>query len=522
MSGPTFEEKLRTELQDAAGSVGLPSRSYERAVRRAWQRRRRRQVAIATATALVAAAVALNAALHPATPERDGSLDVGSNSRAPAAELEMVWRHGDGGIREPAAVVEDHDGTVYAVSTAPGVESPDDPYTPTPKALYRLGDDGTWEPLRLTGDRPRSQDLSTDGGLLYSITTAPRTPNPYGARISVSDDGGRTWTHDDIEPAEPPSHVVPWSSSYIVVQIASTADTTLALVQNNFLPDLEAIFPELRTDPNLRAEPYPDGYVLYRLAEDGTDPGSRSTTELFGPNPPPPQPGGLTFEEIFGLDSLPPTTVRTVTWEQLGIDGPDDLGVYYRVFRKSAGGWTEAPGADAALGSLLGIELDVAGGRFVAHTISPDRAQVLTSTDGSSWTPVTPPAFGDVLTMGPSLITVPYEGSTAYVSSDGGSTWADVDLPPDENYLSVTAGPLGFGYLVTESSDLGLSITHVALSTDLVHWTFTPIEEAVGIGAPDAVELWIGSDRVIVTARKLGPMGEKPTSVTAVGVPRRS
>jgi hypothetical protein len=217
--------------------------------------------------------------------------------------------------------------------------------------------------------------------------------------------------------------------------------------------------------------------------------------------------------------------IDLVTWDELGIDGPEAVGPQYQVLRKGDDGWEALDGAGDGFGTLQGVELEVSEGRFVASAWDGGSRAVLTSEDGSVWAPVASPGNGQILGMGPALVELPISGAAGHVSTDGGATWADVDLSgsglsDDTTIYAADAGPLGLALVLNDPG--GFAPTKVAMTADLADWTVTPLAEVLGSEPIGMAATFVGEDRVVVTGN--GPAaapGEMWPSRTAVGVPRR-
>jgi hypothetical protein len=538
----SFEEMLRDQLQRDAGAVPLPRRDPDDAADRARRRRRRRRAGRAAAAG-VAAAVAAAAAVPPMLPDSPDSLSMagpGSSGLVPTGPLELDWRSGTGGLSNVRTAFQDDAGVVYALSTGPGAREADHPEGGLPRALYRLTDEGTWEPLVLDGERPRAVDVASGGGLLHAVSTGPASGGEgTSPRLSTSADGGATWSSQEVAPVPPPSTVVPWHR-ISTMSVESDGATTLALVTTSFFPDVETVFPEL-ADADADHGPGPgegegggdstfvtrsveareEGLALVEREGSGTvvrregaqaagDPG-RLPTE-------PPQAAAAREAEVEG--EAEGEVVRVVPWADLGVDGPEALGGRAQLFRQAGDRWEPAEIAGGAFGSLTGAELVVAGDRFVATGWSrvEGRTVVLASTDGTSWSPLPLPGEGPVVSVGPVL--VQHEGTVLQVSADGGATWRPVDLagaglPPDSVVLEIDGGPLGLAMVVARDDRLDL-----VASGDLIDWTVTPLAEVVGTDEVGEATVVVGEDRIVVTAAPPGDAAEGD-SVTAVGTPRR-
>ena len=511
----TLEDSLRDHLQRQADDIPLPDREPGRAVSRARARRRNRQVG-----AGVVAVAALAAGLG--IPRIAGDGDAGDPVSVRPADsgaglpltgpLTFDWQSTDGGLSGLAASFQADDGTVYALSTGPGVRYEDHPDGDYPRALYRLAEDGTWEAVPLDGERPDANDVATDGSLLYAVSTGPDGNGGYAPRLSTSSDRGDSWSVQDIEAAAPPSDVIPWLKSSSMA-IESSGDTTLAVVSTSFRPNQEAVFPQLQ-EPGAygtyQAVPQADGFALVEMAApaspadiaariegatargqgppDGAtgeippvtattpvdpaaptttavDPtGAPTTTTAVDPAPPPTTPPTFVDGEV-PPDVITdpsgafaePTVVELVPWSDLGVSGIEALGTQHQVFERTADAWE--PLEVTGLDGVSNLGLTVSGGRFVA-TGYPDGggySAVLTSSDGATWSPVSSPAEGQVVGVGSALVALPYDQSTVVqVSPDGGATWSEVDLAAfgvaaGQYITAADAGPLGLAFVTMPS-----------------------------------------------------------------------
>jgi hypothetical protein len=517
----SFEEILRRRLEHEARAVPLPFRDAGRAAHRARTRRRHRLAAAGavTAAAVVAAAVPL---VHGSS--GDDSAVIPAATGLPATgPLQLAWSsHGDG-LSELASTFQAADGSVYALSTGPGVRYGDWP-DGMPKALYHLADDGTWQPTELDGDRPRAIDVAGNGSDIYAVSTGPATSgDEFVSRLSASADGGDTWTTEDLPAAEPPSTVLQWDAvSNLSVETAGS--TTLALVATSFLPDVAALFPEMATDLSRAYQ--------VRYTDEGITlmSGGREAWVLQagpGATTPPTRPGDAEEQ---------PTQVRTVPWSELGVDGPEALG-RNQFYRRAGDAWepidTHLPGTDVSL-----ADLGEAAGKFVlsgsrrAAVGGDEAAPVLyVSDDGAAWNEVQPPGeLGQIVGVGSALVNVPWQGSVLQVSTDAGASWTDVDLAAagvpvaaDSVLMSPSGGPLGLAFVIgADDQDEGTP-QQLVTSSDLASFTTTPLSDVFGAGAEGwhVFGTFMGTDRVVVLATPPTQPGQEVNMSTAVGTPVR-
>ena len=475
-----FDHTLRERLHREAASVTLPEREPRQAVARAHRRRRHRSAVLgAAAVAAMVAAVSLATGGG-----GDGTADVDVASVAGllprTGALTFDWQVGDSGLGTVSSSFQAADGTVYALSTGPGFRGL--VAGEWPRALYRLGAGGTWEPVELEGDRPRAADVTANGDALYAVSTSPAAGGGGSvARVSTSTDRGDTWSGEDLPAVASPSDEVPWLQDHHV-SVETAGDTTIAVVTTSFRLDLAA-FPEL--DPSGWVEEGEDGLVVHAPEDD------------------------------VELDRL--------TWNELGLSGPDDLDPAHQVLRSTGDGWELVDGVTGLTGDSL--TLGAAGDRFIVGTVGAGGTTVLTSSDGAGWVPVEVPGSDPwMVSVGPALVALDLGTSTVHASGDLGGSWQQVDLsgsgvPPGFIVQSIDSGPLGVALVLTGPDGWD---PQLVVSGDLVDWTVTPIAEVVGARPNTTIGVTVGADRLVVTAT-LPPSvpGGVSDSRTAVGTPVR-
>jgi hypothetical protein len=522
-----FEQILRDHLLDDAEVVLLPERGDPaRAIARARTRRRHRVTAAAVATVAVVAAAGVAAA--PALTDGGGDDTVitpATNGLDATGPLDLQWSAADGGLSGLQSQFQQADGTVYALSTGPGARYGDP--TPLPQAIYRLDENGVWQPLELDGDH-RMQDVAGVGDALYGVSTAPATQgNGTVMHLSRSGDGGQTWTDEDVPPAEPPSTSHDWGRS-VSMAVESNGSTTLAVVTTGFHPDVDALFPEARDNPVAYiVEPREGGLALVHLtAGPGGDGGAVTTTAP--PTTPPTR--SETGVRSTWSGELVQEDVRIVPWADLGVSSQSEAyAVRNEVYRLSGDSWEPV---DNDLGSGGVLELGLAGDLFTARYYEPGTGgdwsdtQLVVSADGATWTQVEAPRDGQVVGAGPALVNAPYgTGTSIDVSTDGGASWSQVDLgafgmAPDCGFHSAAGGPLGVALVIAGPEGRPEAL---AASADLVTWTITPLADIAGTSDIGMVTPFVGRDRIVVSVNGRSPDYREPgPSRTVVGIPRRS
>ncbi|HEY7072164.1 MAG TPA: hypothetical protein VH479_18695, partial [Acidimicrobiales bacterium] len=474
-----FEQILRDHLLDDAEVVSLPDRGDPgRAITRARARRRHRLTGVAVAA--VAAVGAAGVVAFPALQDDGGGTVVSPAAQElePTGPLDLAWNATEDGLSGVQSQFQVADGSVYALATGPGVRYGND--LPFPMALYRLDENGVWQQQPLD-DGHRMQDVAGVDNTLYGVSTGPAAQGDGSVvRLSRSDDGGQTWTDEDIPPADPPSASGDWHG-YTTMKVESNGPVTLAMVTTQFGPDLATLFPELAEAGGAYfADPRDEGLVLVkagtqgRLSSDGLvwEPPSPTTPPVVTPAP---------ADAATTTDPVDPGTpdedVRTIPWSSLGVSSKDEAyTVTNQVFRLSGDSWEPV---DNDLGDALVVNFGMAGDLFTASSIQVSPAGpaatdgvLHVSADGASWTKVDIPGQGFVVGAGPGLVNTTYESSTVSVSADGGATWTEVDLaavgaPPGGHVVDAAGGALGVALVLTDAAGNPQSL---ATSADLVTW----------------------------------------------------
>ncbi len=196
-----FDDRISRHLENQASTIDVFGGDLAAVVTRARQRRQRRRVVSVAALAVVVgagAAVAIN--------QREGKdqapIDNVGPEPAGSAESSLQWT-----TVEPASALGwaqslsvGPDGTLYALSTEPGAQKPDEFYQPTPQILYSSADGVEWAAGGAPADLWASS-LEASGGRLYAVGTGPAgaaAGEPYDLQVAASDDGGGTWTNSTL------------------------------------------------------------------------------------------------------------------------------------------------------------------------------------------------------------------------------------------------------------------------------------------------------------------------------------
>lgn len=556
----SFEDDFRATLQAQAGDLDVRGRGARETMRLARRRQHRaRRAGVVAAVGVLGAGAA--GVLIVRSPAEDVTVSVGSAAGlTPLGPLELTWQATDdglSGLTGGPVFTEAADGVIYALSTAPGSAIADDGTFPE-AALYRLAEDGSWQPTSGIGTAPRLTDLASDGTVLYSLSTSPSSGGAgYDTRLSSSADGGQTWNDTLSLPVTPPSSAVAWTAHSNMQIEANAFGDAIAVVSTGFaapwsLADDAADAAGLSRD-EVTMVTTEAGIDVVRYDRSGTEAEMRQKRAEslddapLGTAVPPTAPPETVPDPAMGTPTPtrpPSTTVRTYTWADLGVAGPAALQSTSTVLVREGGAWVPVDGI--GLGGIRVEGLDVIGPDFVVRGsvvndpdgMSEPILRTMASSDGRTWRLVAEEvgyaSDTSIVGVGDVWVQAARLGSLGApplaVSTDRGASWQEIDLTAVDGRLAggdvvaIDGGPLGLAAVVqTDSGATGYLLT----TRDLVEWTVTPMAElsdqrltSAGVG-PTVV---VGADRIVVTTTS--PLheyveGQIAPSVTLIGTPVR-
>jgi hypothetical protein len=502
----TFEDELRRRLHTNATDLDLHGHGPDATIGRARQRRHRRNAALGTVSgfALIAGTVGVVATRDPS----DGQLAVGTLPSA--GPLQLEWSQVEGGVVTPRTTAIAPDGSIYALSTAPGASYQES--EGQPDTLYVLDDDGDWSTLS-TGDGDALVDVAAGSSLLYGISTTPaENGTSFGVRLSTSGDKGGSWSAEDFPGVELPSTSVAWRPM-ISVAVEARGSTAVAIVSTAFyLPDGQLPGVQGLDTQDLMRTYTDEGIVLSRV--------DRAT-------PPVTTDAGRTI----GAEGIPEVTVP---WSALGVSGTADL-ARTDVFVDTGSGWRRVVVGPAGLEglasfSVIGDEFVVSGYQTVSGTGEVETAPTYASADGDNWRTVAVPAnYGPLTGLGDLWVLRSGDGTQLQVSADRGATWRPVTVPTE--LLEGGSGPYSVGTLA--GGPLGLAVAVVGedgrpvgvlVTRDLRDWASFDLDGVGGQIDYDYPTIVVGEDRIVVTVTIKGDAeaGDPSRSRTFVGTPVRT
>jgi hypothetical protein len=559
----SFEDDFRSTLHSHAGDLDLRGRGATEVMHlaRRRQHRVRRAGAVAAVSVLGVGAVGVLSVR-----DRADDATIASETESgltPLGPLDLSWQATDDGLSGLTGgpiFTEDASGVIYALSTAPGSQYAADGTPPEPM-LYRLAEDGSWQPAGGGGAAPRLTDLASDGTLLYSLSTAPGTGGAgFDTHLSSSDDGGQTWTDASVLAVQPPSAAVDWTAHSTMQIDSSPFGAAIAVISTGFSPpwslatdaataegismdgvglettdagvdvvrhDVEAPAPEAREKDPWGAEAVTPG---------STAPPTTGPAPVAGPD------GGL--PEAPEPTRPASTVLRSYTWAELGVTGPEALRATATVLVREADAWVQVDGSGLAGMSIERV--DVIGPDYVVRgtvydgtdRMAPPTVRTMASSDGRSWRVVAADiarGWGSrIVGVGTAWVDAGIDDGSGVppmqVSVDRGATWQTFDLGSVDGRLAggqvvgIDGGPLGLAAVVQgDAGETGYLIT----TRDLVEWTVTPMAELSGQFATSAgvgPSVVVGADRIVVTAtvpQHEYVEGRIAPSVTLIGTPIR-
>ena len=533
------EDRISRYLTARAATLHLPPGQLDAVVRRAGRRRRNRRAAAAAA---VVAVVGVSAAIVlPGDDPRPADVAVrpagegaGEVVASPLDWSVVEATSGLGFVSGPGTVAAD-DGSVYALSTAPGardIESPRPPAT-----LYRSVDGAEWSPVALPeGFWPAA--VASAGERVYAVGTAP-AGGGVTDRLATSADGGATWETLEVGSgladllARHPGEVRPGSQSVAADDGTIVVTTT---IHGNL--DLEARVPDGLPADGYSAEITTDGVVVTPAAcgdgwavPRGTDPRRPQADEAGPPPAPPPS----------ACDPEAPAQPATYTWDDLGVDDElRDIVLHGRTLvAVSAGGdgFTPVDLGDGLAGGIV-VAGDDGFTLFAVRGGTPGSpgsgtTEVHRSADGVTWT-AAGELDGYLVSAGvvdgrPAAAVADLTRGAAIWTADGSGSWWSVDPrtaldDPEASVSTVAFGPLGWAAVVNPpvGEDGGRAWPPAVVhSLDGRTISTVPLDDLVDPADLGGLDVSVTADAVLVraTAPYDGDPTTPPVQRVVVGTP---
>jgi hypothetical protein len=521
---PTQLDQLRDALRHDTEQLQPVGLGVETVQRRGKRRRNRGRALVSVTAATCLAGVGLSL-----THRESGHhvLDIAGQSPTtppPALDFRVV----DGAVGY-ATHFTSSDGVTYALSTAPsGVGTPEQPG----QAIYSTTDGEHWT----TADqgRPWISDLTAGDGVLYAIGTAPGAgTNDVSYRVGTSRDGGQQWTDTDLPFEEnPPSATVSLSRA-ASVQLAHSGSTTVALLTENYFPDLDALV-AARTagHENVGTQPTDAGFDMVDysgcVAEKQRVVGSTTTVPTDSPDP---------TVLARGANCDNPPVLGTITWSDIGLNSGADLARRQMLVSSDGTHWdhTTAPAAEFATDLVAdddGFLLLADSGKSMRAEPGLPETSLLHSADGRVWTTVTTAGDLSIQAINGSRIIGVDTAGAVQTSTDGGATWTATNvgaqLPagaPAATVQTTDAGPLGFAVVVNaddQPKDQTRGHDYLLFSTDGITWSTSDLATA---GAPAdgyPMQVMVGADHIGIDYEGPGTVPNGPMKITTLlATPKR-
>ena len=356
----------------------------------------------------------------------------------------------DGAVVEhPDLVVTSGDGSIYALSTAPGSASPSPGEGRAARALYHTSDGESWSVVELDGRR--LSRLTPLGDLLYALSSSEGSGGPEYS-LARSSDGGASWAELELPISlEPPSGAAFVDvEPYVNVDLAVTDVFFLASVEVRWAFNEQWLYALLGVEATdgLGLDYTDEGIVIvdYSVCNEVSTP---VTTVSPGET---------------NCSSSP--VVAEATYDEIGVDGSSSgAGEFYGLRSLDGETWQQV--------ELPGQRLSTAGDLVIAQQWGEQGQSTHISADGKTWAR-SEDGRSIKGVLGDKLISFEFDdrdgedgllaGPQRLVvgASDDGRTWTDT--------------------LVYENSDPALAPWPVAMSVGrlgaLVVLNETPVDEA--------------------------------------------
>jgi hypothetical protein len=528
------DDRISRALHQQADAITLTPADPTGTMRRGNRRRTRRRAGLAGAVAVVGV-LATTVAVRDSG---DQQLQLGSAANAAASTYQwsvVSPRVGLGYGGYPGTTAQLADGSIYSISTTPGVQS--DPSKPASPALYSSSDGTEWDQRSLPSGS-KTYDVAGAGDTLYGIGTAPSG----GIVVSASRDGAATWSTaaqlpDDLvqlksrHPGQVvlnPPRIAAQDSTHLVVTVTAGANLDLTKLGH----------------PEYPQEQYrwawdESGVQVFEIPRAECDPPAKldTTDSTLAAE-------GVTSCRADAIQAKDASSdpVASFTYDDLGVTGElrelvggkpfvyvtDDGATFQRADLAEALPASNGMRDVTPLATPDGYRLFVTG-----YTDRGSAASAFRSSDGHGW--AADGSFaGGVSTVGvitghpAAAVWTDQGGASLMVEGDGG--WTPVDLTHlvataggEESYLnSLAFGPLGVaGVVGVVDKESGRSHEYVVHSTDGVQFGVVDIRQHLdGGGVVSGLVVTPDAIAVRVSKPNDGSTRTPPTQRVLVGTPQ--
>jgi len=350
--------------------------------------------------------------------------------------------------------------------------------------------------------------------------------------VGTSHDGGKQWADTNLPfDDSAPTATVSLSRS-ASVHIARNASTTVALLTEQFYPDLDAMV-AARTagHQNVSTQQTADGFdmidasscVAAKQAAIAAGTGAKdapATTTV------PATPSGAPAE----ANCNTPPVLGTITWSDLGLHSAADLTRQQMVVSTDGTHWDQVTAPAAGFVSDLvasgdGFLLLADSGRTFTGAVPEIESTLMRSSDARTWTNVPLPTGLSVQAISGNRAIGVVDG-VIQASNDGGATWtatnSHVKLPAGQTgtaadtAVTVDAGPLGFAAVVNAETNGTPAHDYLLFSTDGVTWSTSDLATAGMPANTYLSQVIVGADHIGIDFQGAVGTANTPTKTTTL------
>lgn len=447
----------------------------------------------------------------------------GADAPPPADPASLEWYAVDGTLGFVERIALAPDGTMYALSTAPGRGLN---VWPPPKAIYQSVDGEAWD-FAVLADDISGADMALLGDTIYLIGTAPSIGGGFDEVpvivVNSSTDGGVSWDQQSLPTVAAPPAVPTDGWTDTSMHIAASSGGMVAVVQTNFWIDYWSLVPQellnefndvVATETGVDIVDYS---IFNQLEEECAAAGGfgGGSGDGFGEEEEVPEPCRRLME-----GDVEPAVVESLTWEDLGVEGGQPS--FSEIFVSSDGAQWEAIESPfdpterlAQLYSTGSGYIAAQWGRFGGNRIwlSPDGRTWEKAADfpALDWVAAAGSVGGDAVVLGSS------QGQPVAVWADG-PDWETLNISSQLEELPVgrqmwlsagAVGPMGVvAILHSEGEGVGPAGPTLLHGTAPDMWNQIPLDGLVGQGFGYSDWAVVGPSQILARYVESGPQGE--------------